>query len=308
MVEARSGGSEEYRVAPARAAHAVSDLAFFAINLDRSKDRWAALSRGFADVPWPLYRVAALDAAENPESVLTARGQSLALPPAGVGWNSLRNRLFSLVEEACFASHLIALKMFLDSPHKYGVILEDDAMPMPALEEVLRRLLGSGQLFDIVKLEGSMRRGRRPAVLVAELGSTGLVRSLQPSSGSAGYLVTRSAAARLIERAGMLMAPVDDYISNPGLHGCDVMHVSPWLILQARDGSTMRGQRRPNRHIKRRDSWRFLQQGLARGGLRLQLWRQALKGLPISRLRLSPWWPKGFRRKLLNKLIWSDDK
>jgi glycosyl transferase family 25 len=240
--------------------------------------------------------------------VLSARGQALALPPAGVGWNSLRHRLFSLVEEACFASHLLALKMFLDSPHSYGVILEDDAAPVAGFDEGLRRLLASGRPFDIVKLEGTARRGKRLAVIVADLGPAKLVRSLQPSSGGAGYLVTRSVAARLIDRAGRLMAPVDDYISNPGLHGCDVMHMSPWLILQTREDSTMRGLRKPHRHIKRRDPYYFMLQGLRRGTLRLQLWRQAMRGLPLHRLRLAPWALGGFKRSAMDRSVWSGAK
>jgi glycosyl transferase family 25 len=285
----RSGESEERWVSSAPIADAADGLAFFAINLDRSKSRWSALSRRFDCMPWPLYRVPALDAAEDPDAVLSARGQTLALPPAGVGWNPLRNRLFSLVEEACFVSHLLALKTFLASPHSHGVIIEDDAVPMAGLAEALSRLLASGQRVEIVKLEGTTRRGRRPAVVVTDLGPARLVRSLRPSSGGAGYLVTRSAAAQLINRAGRLMAPVDDYISNPGLHGCGIMHLSPWLILQAKDGSTMRFQRKPHRHIKRRDPHNFIVQGYRRSLLRLELWRQALSGLPLLRLRLALW-------------------
>lgn len=279
----------------APAGRDVPDVAFFAINLDRSTDRWTSLTERFAGMPWPLYRVAALDAANNAEAVLAARRLTLSLQPAGVGWNVLRQRVFSLVEEACFASHMLALKAFLDTSHGYGLILEDDAVPQPGWNEALTRLLRSGVAFDIVKFEGTAHRGSRPVVSVADLGPAMLVRSLRPSSGGAGYLVTRTSAARLLDRAEQLLVPVDDYISNPGLHGCDVMHLSPWQIVQARQGSTMQSLRRPLRHQKRRDPYHFLSQGLRRSTLRIKLWAWALRGLPLGRLRLAPW----FAGKLL---------
>ena len=280
------------------------NIGFFAINLDRSTQRWAAISRRFAGMPWPLYRVAALDAAQDPAAVLAARGQTLALPPSGIGWNPLRHRLFSLVEEACFASHMLALKAFLASEHEYAVILEDDAVPLDGLDETLRQLLTSNIAFDIVKLEGTARGRGRLAVIVTDLGAARLVRSFHPSSGSAGYLVTRSAAAQMIDRAGKLMAPVDDYISNPGLHGCDIMHLSPWLICQSFEDTTMGQLRSPNRHVKRRDPFHFLQQGLTRGGLRLQLWWKAMQGFHQSPfgLRIAPWRPGRLSRRSFRRL------
>lgn len=263
----------------------MSELAFFAINLDRSPHRWAKIQQMFGAMPWPLERVTAVDA-RDADSVLAVRGQALTIPPNGIGWNPLRHRLFSLVEEACFASHVQALKAFLGSDHRLAVILEDDAVPLNGFEDVLRRLLASGIDFDVVKMEGNVQAGGRMALPVADLGTAGLVRSLRPSSGGAGYLVTRKAAAQLIDKAGKLSLPVDDFISNPGLHGCDVMHLSPWLIVQAGADTTMGDLRTPYRHVKRRDPFHFLQQGLARGTLRLKLWLAALRGQPLSLLKL----------------------
>jgi len=273
---------------------AMSELAFFAINLDRSPERWAEIERQFGDMPWPLHRVRAVDARE-PEAVLAVRGQSMASPPNGIGPNLLRYRIFTLVEEACFASHILALKAFLAGEHHYAVILEDDAMPAEAsgaaLVAALQKLTSGGVAFDIVKIEGNRRPGRRWALRVADLGRAKLVRSLRPSSGGAAYMVTRDAARRLIERAGALPLPVDDFISNPGLHGCDVMHLSPWLIVQSGAPSTMRGTRRANYAVGVRDSTHLVAQGLRRAGLRIALWSRALTGFPacLTGLYRAPW-------------------
>ena len=52
-------------------------LGIFAVNLDRSPDRWATIERHFGHLPWPLHRVAAVDASRDPEGVLAVRGQIL---------------------------------------------------------------------------------------------------------------------------------------------------------------------------------------------------------------------------------------
>jgi glycosyl transferase, family 25 len=273
----------------------VGGLGIFAVNLDRSSDRWATIERHFGQLPWPLHRVAAVDAARDPQGALAVRGQVLEAPPTGVGWNPYRQRMFALVEEACFASHLLAWRQFLASGHERALILEDDAEPFPGFREAMYELLADRQPIDIIKFEGIYRKGSRLAIPVRDLGPARLVRSLRPCSGGAAYLLTRGAANRLIERAGTLRVPVDDFIWSQGLHGCDVAHLSPWLVRQSGAASTMVTARAPKRHVKRRGPINFLQQGLRRLGLRFALWRNALQGSPLALLsaRPAPWCPPG---------------
>jgi glycosyl transferase family 25 len=208
--------------------------------------------------------------------------------------------MFALVEEACFASHLLAWRQFLDSGHERGLILEDDAEPFSGFEEAMARLLSEGPPIDIVKFEGIYRKGGRLAIPVRDLGAAKLVRSLRPCSGGAAYVLTRQSAQRLIESAGKLCLPVDDFIWSQGLHGCDIAHLSPWLIMQSGAASTMVTTRAPNRHVKRRDPVHFLTQGVRRLGLRFSLWRNALQGSPLALLaaRQAPWCPPSFAKNV----------
>ena len=118
----------------------------------------------------------------------------------------------------------------------------------------------------------------------------------RPCSGAAAYILTRESAARLLERAGKHCMPVDDFIWSQGMHGCDIAHVSPWLVMQSGATSTMVPDRAPNRHVKLRDPVRYIAQALRRFGLRLSLWRAAAQGSPAALLSLRParWWPEGF--------------
>ena len=97
-------------------------------------------------------------------------GKCCAAPPTGIGWNPYRQRMFALVEEACFASHLLAWRQFLNSGHERALILEDDAEPFPGFGEAMRELLADRQPIDIIKFEGTYRKGSRLAIPVRDLG------------------------------------------------------------------------------------------------------------------------------------------
>ena len=168
--------------------------------------------------------------------------------------------------------------------------MKDDAEPQRDVIGQLNALLNAVSLGDITKLEGGNVRGVRPAILDHACGEASLVRSLVPSSGSAAYLVTRQGAEKLVSKAGRLAIPYDDYLSSSVLHSASVSHLSPWLFLQSGIASTMGAARAPHRHIKRRDPYHFLAQGLRRGRLRLLLWRDAfLKPSFSLALRLARW-------------------
>ena len=242
------------------------------------------------ELRWPVTRVSALDAKTNVEDVLSGRGQSITLPPSGIGWNPLRERLYSVVEEACFSSHMKALQMFLKSDARCALILEDDAEPQRDVHAQLEALLQIIKPCEIIKLEGGNSTGRRPALFDRACGTANVVRSFVPSSGSAAYLITRAAAAQLLSRAGRIAIPYDDYLSSSALHGVNLSHLSPWLFLQSDIASTMGEARAPHRHVKRRDPYHFVLQGWRRGRLRFLLWCDTLLKPKLSlALRLARW-------------------
>ncbi|SHJ04162.1 glycosyl transferase, family 25 [Aureimonas altamirensis DSM 21988] len=258
-------------------------LGIYAINLNRSPERWQALAAAFSPLPYPLKRVPALDARLQPQAVLDTRGLSIALPPAGLGYSTVRGREYLLVQEACFASHIVALRCFLSGEHELALILEDDAVPGPRTAPVLEALCGLDTPFDVVRLEAIRLSGSRPAVKMASLGAETLVRSLKPSSGSAAYVVTRRAAERLIAAAGRDLMPFDDYLANPSMHGCDVAYVSPLPIRQADAPSVIAESYDRSRLRRQRGLMPFLRQARVRGRLRVGLWAWALRGGGVPR-------------------------
>jgi glycosyl transferase, family 25 len=208
-------------------------LGIFAINLDRSPDRWQQIEAGFGALPWPLHRVAGVDARKDPQAVLAVRGTALKFPPQAVGWNAHRNRLFMLTEEACLAGHVMAWRQFLATDFDHALVLEDDAAPQPEFQTVVNDLLALGFDADIVKLEGIPRPGGRKVLSVAMVGTHRLVRSLRPCSGAAAYIVTRRAAERLLARIGTACIPADDFLWAPSWHGLKIADLAPWPVMQS---------------------------------------------------------------------------
>lgn len=266
-------------------------FAVYIVNLDRSIDRWRNVTAALPDLAPGIQRVRALDAATDPVGVCAVRGLSV-LRPGALGWNRLRGRAYTLVEEGCFASHIVTLRRFLASTFEFALVLEDDAVPLrPPREEIMTIIAAGG--FDVVKLEGLKRHGRRLGVFASQLGSASrLVRSLHPASGSAAYLVSRRGAELLLAGTGQLLVPYDDYLNNPGLHHCRLMHVSPWLFAQTEAGaSTIAARRTAIQGTPGPGRMAGTLANLRRARLRLALWLAVLAAYrPTSHpLKRAPW-------------------
>ena len=263
------------------------NLGIFAINLDRSPERWERVVSQFSERSWPLHRVAAIDGRER-EATLAYRGLTAAHPD-GVGWSVTRLRLVSFAEEACFCSHLKALRAFLASDHSHTMIIEDDARIIGDLSPVVAVVGDVCRGETILKVSGSPRRGSRLALLVKQAGAFRIVGSFEPASNATAYIVCKNTALKLIDRAERILAPYDDYLSAPGLHGCGVFHVSPWAITNKwpkKDlPSTLTEER--SQMLQKRDLVSWGKQRFVRARLRLALWKSSLrsKGRPI----MAPW-------------------
>ncbi|SMC77116.1 Glycosyltransferase involved in LPS biosynthesis, GR25 family [Rhizobium sp. RU36D] len=225
--------------------------------------------------------------------MLAVRGSELKFPPDAVGWNAHRNRLFMLVEEACLSGHVLAWRQFLASGLDHALVLEDDAVPQPGFETVIRDLLAEGFEADIVKLEGIPRPGGRKALCVAKLGSHRLVRSLRPCSGSAAYLVTRHGARELLARVGTLCLPADDFLWTPSWHGLKIADVAPWPIMQSGADSVIATGRSAKKLRQRPPFGRAAAVFMRRAAERISLLWAAVDGRPHAFLTatMAQWAP-----------------
>ncbi|MFD1746416.1 glycosyltransferase family 25 protein [Rhizobium helianthi] len=284
-------------------------LGLFAINLDRSPDRWAEIERGFGGLAWPLHRVAGIDARQNPDEVLAVRGLEMRHPPFAVGWNARRNRLFMVTEEACFVGHVLAWRVFLASDFEHAIILEDDAVPQDGFEGAVEELLAQDLGAAIVKLEGIYRPGGRKVLPLGKVGDRLLVRSLRPVSGAAGYLITRSAAERLLERTGSALVPADDFLWSPAWHGLKVLDVAPWVVMQSGAESVIATSRDAKKTRRANLPGRSVLMALKRMQERLALLWSACDGRPwrLMNATMAQWAPEDYN-KVNSKAVAAEDR
>ncbi|WP_137133796.1 glycosyltransferase family 25 protein [Rhizobium sp. FKY42] len=284
-------------------------LGLFAINLDRSPDRWQQIEAGFGSLPWPLQRIAGIDARLDPAAVLSVRGTQLRVPPHALGWNAHRNRLFMLTEEACLAGHILAWREFLASDFDHAIILEDDAVPQQGFEAAIEALLRQGFDGDIVKLEGIYRPGGRKAFRLAEAGDRQLVRSLRPCSGAAAYLLTRKAATRLLQRIGTKLIPTDDFLWAPSYHGLKLADLAPWVVMQSGAASVIATDRAAKKADRVPPPGRKIWMAVRRGLERLLLLWAATEGKPwkMANAALAQWAPDDYT-KINSQAVTAEDR
>ncbi|BCW90450.1 hypothetical protein sos41_36200 [Alphaproteobacteria bacterium SO-S41] len=217
-------------------------LGVFFINLDRAPDRRTFMDSQMATAGLTATRVPAVDAKAAdfvPRGGLAVTRDDVFIE---TNWDG---RVYVRGEEACFQSHIKALKTFLESPAEIGLIFEDDAELAPDFGATVDAILGYRQLWDLVKLEGTRNKGGRPAFKVAKVGDYELVASLNPCSGAAAYLVTRAAAQTLVAQSEGVFEPFDNYLSAHWRHGLKALDCSPFPARQGLPVSTRQETRGP---------------------------------------------------------------
>jgi glycosyl transferase family 25 len=182
-------------------------LTAYLINLDRSPERLVHMEREFARIRAPFERVRAVDGVALGEAALAefARTRTGVYPgrwlPGEVG---------------CFLSHFAVWERIAAGEEEYAAIFEDDVH----LAADLRPLLASPEWIpadaDLVRLEANrklqLRVGRRIAVATARR----LHRVASWTWGSAGYVIGRDAAGRLVATAPEFHCWVDAFLFHPG--------------------------------------------------------------------------------------------
>lgn len=116
-------------------------------------------------------------------------------------------------EIACLASHVVLWKMLIDTNQKYYIIFEDDVFVGENVVQFLNEITFNLEGMDLIKLETFHEK-----VLLGELkrtiGNRGLYDLKSGHSGTAGYLVTRDGAEKLLSYllTDNQIMPADHYI------------------------------------------------------------------------------------------------
>ena len=166
-------------------------LPVFVINLDRRRDRWAAMQAQLDRLGLAATRIPAID-----KDTLAGDSALLRLSAGHV---------------ACARSHYRALEALVARHAPAGLILEDDA----EVGESVRSLIESPEWwpgeYGLIQLE--CPRKPRPLCLGRPVGTTPDGRFLRPlvtrNVGGCGYLIDQDTALEVLEVAPAVTLPID---------------------------------------------------------------------------------------------------
>ena len=193
-------------------------------------------------------------------------------------------------DKACTLSHLAAIDAFLASSADVALILEDDAQLATDLPAWLADLSWIPSDADLVKLEAFEQKG-----LVVLLGKPILERFgrhlsqlLSRHTGGAGYLITRSAAERVLATRNPLRVPIDHMLFNANVSALAAdlksYQVYPALVRQqkTKGGSDLR---RPRNAVDE-PGWAHVRREIVRGWYEIRCLPRQLGNAVFSGARL----------------------
>ena len=170
------------------------------INLDRDAERRTRLLAELQQIDMPSERFPAVWWADVPPEQ-ASRWYSDDLN-ARQYYKPLRNG-----EKGCYASHIGAWQQLLASDAPALVVLEDDVRLTPQFGDVVNAIAALQEPWDMVKLLGRDRekvRSERPLVP-----GTALVDYSRVPSMTAGYVVSRAGATKLLAHRQPFGRPID---------------------------------------------------------------------------------------------------
>jgi len=222
------------------------------INLDRDTDRLERLSRRLKEFQLPWSRLRAIDG-----RTIDPDDERIVRYPPVTRWHSP----LTAGEAACFLSHIAALERLVAADHEYGLVLEDDAVPLDGVSEVIaaaieKDICGESPPWEVLRLERTDRRRARAVVGNLPCGRRLVDYSRQPS-GTTAYLINRRGAQLLLAATPPVDRPVDIFLSYPYETGIRSLGVVPPLFSSGPDASSItavearRSHKKPSAWIRR---------------------------------------------------------
>jgi len=199
-------------------------LRLYVINLDRSPDRLAHITKVFADLELKFTRIPAVDGNEIDEAEYQRqRKDSLWDPP------------LIRTEIGCFLSHRKFLQMVVDQDEPYAAVFEDDVKLSPHIKPLLSNYDWIKSNTDIVKLDTAntdcwLKPLRKIGINPYQCGQL-----ISAHCCAGGYIISRKAAIRLLALTGQAFSPIDNIYYDPYcgiLQTINVQQIVPAPVVQ----------------------------------------------------------------------------
>lgn len=206
------------------------NIGIFAINLDRSSDRWARLARQAAELDFRLIRVPGIDGAQ------VDRRDWIECDETSFRRNNGRTILPG--EYGCYRSHLKALSDFLETNQPIGIIVEDD---IELGADLLLRTQAAFAVLpdaDVIKLCNHRIVWFKVFATSSfgdEIGRAGH----GPQGSAACYAVTRAGAGKLLVRLQRMKYPWDIALERGWAMKAEIFTTRVNIVAPGRHGTTI---------------------------------------------------------------------
>lgn len=205
-------------------------IRIYAINLERSRDRWEELSQQAGALGLELHRVEAVDGAS------VAKEDWIDWDEKAFKRNNGRWVLPG--EYGCYRSHMNALSSFLESGLPSAIIIEDDIGLVADLPDRGAAALAALPQADLIKLFNHRVVGFR-CYARSSLGDR-IGRAFHGPMGSAAcYAVTRAGAAKVLDRLAVMEYPLDIALERGWAIDTEVFAVERDIVRSKRPPSTI---------------------------------------------------------------------
>ncbi|MCD1266828.1 glycosyl transferase family 25 [Shinella sp. AETb1-6] len=205
-------------------------IRIYAINLDRSVDRWRSLSLSADAFGFDLVRISGVDGAETPPE------ERIDCDSKKFKRNNGRGMLPG--EYGCYRSHLGALATFYATGELTAVIVEDDIKLSVDLVVRADAAIKAIPDADVVKLCNHRVVGFKH-VTTSEAGDE-IGRAVHGPQGSAAcYVVTRKGAKRLLEGLNIMEYPWDVALERGWAYDAQIYTTRYDVAAPGRDSTTI---------------------------------------------------------------------
>ena len=189
----------------------VPDIYF--LNLDRHENRFENMRDQLNNLGLSWERIAAVDALQATEEELEQYTDAAGpIPRMGAG------------ARACTAGHFIIWNEFLETDAPVAFILEDDVRISDTFPDFLKMAATYAADVDILNFNRQDSKRDQKKLIVSKIAplkndTFEAKRLLGPHYGTAGYMITRSAAERLLHQIRRTNIPIDHLLFNPNVSG-----------------------------------------------------------------------------------------
>jgi glycosyl transferase, family 25 len=208
-------------------------IGIYVINLDRSADRWNALSDRAGELQFGLVRIAGVDGRDVPAD------QRIACDERAFRRNNGRTMLPG--EYGCYRSHLKALSAFLETGQAACIVVEDDIILSADLVSRAQAAIAAVPGADVIKLFNHRTVGFRRAATSAAGDEIGQA-THGPQGSAACYAVTRAGTLKLLNTIGVMRFPFDVELERGWASGVRV-YTTRLDVVEVATGSSNIGTR-----------------------------------------------------------------